>query len=108
MPFTSRPHVKLGVGFAFKAKVPKIDDSGTKVFVEVKSLPPSDEFSLSAQLKAGVNLKEVNSRLIGSSTLEVPNEKDSNSATSPTGFTETSEKVEVKPDSTSNNSNEKE
>lgn len=102
MPFTSRPHVPLGVGFAFKSKIPKFDDSGHKTFVEVSSLGSSDEFSLSAQLKAGVPLKEVNSRLIGNNSLEVPtNEKDSNSSSSPIDSTKTSKEVEVKSDSVS-------
>lgn len=95
MPFTSRSHAKLGVGFAFKPKVPKFDDSGHKSFVEVSSLPSSDEFLLSAQLKAGVPLKELNSRLLTSSSLEVPNEKNSNSPISAFDSTETSEEVEV-------------
>lgn len=36
----------------------------------VLSSPPSDEFSLNAQLKAGVPLKEVNSKLLSSSISE--------------------------------------
>lgn len=99
MPFTSRPHIKLGVGFAFTPKVPKFDASGHKTFVEVSALPSSDEFSLSAQLKSGVPLKEVNSRLIGTNSIEVPNEKDSNSVSSSVDSAETSEKVEMKSNS---------
>lgn len=110
MPFTSRPHCMLGVGYAFTPKVPKIDSTGAKTLAKVDSLPGSDEFSLAAQLKAGVPLKEVNSRLIGSSSVEVPHEKVSSSSKSSdsSDSTKTSEKVEVKSDSTSTNSSDKE